>query len=436
MNTAFANVIDMNFYGASDLVAEVIPEGDHSLVRAIGGTGLEEWRFSRSGMTYLASHKGWSIHLDVPDAENVFVEWFRQHGWSVALSSAGRIAKQICLALGGVWGIHILTNKGIVELLHKMRNGRTMKKQAFLGEISRLARLERFPVPAERLLKAVTNHRMVRLGVEVQCPVCTQHSWYSLEDMNYRLQCMKCLEKFDVSSHSPDELAWCYRSFGPFSLPAYAHGAYAVLLTYYFFSRKLEGTTTAIMSFDAKKDGRELEADLGIFFGQRLFGRASTVQVFAECKSYREFEKPDVDRMSYLGAEFPGAILVFSTLRPNLSAKEKRMLRRAANRGRRYSAHDPNHNPVLILTGTELFGNETPPRCWEDAGGKFAAFADDRRGDGGILELCDCTQQLHLDMEPYHEWLDNQRERRLEHRNLASGGKRSTSNSSRRSASS
>ena len=58
VNTAFANVIDMSFYGASDLVAEVIPEGDHSLVRAIGGTGLEEWRFSRSGMTYLASHKG------------------------------------------------------------------------------------------------------------------------------------------------------------------------------------------------------------------------------------------------------------------------------------------------------------------------------------------------------------------------------------------
>ena len=233
-----AGIVQHEMWGqgrASDLVAEVIPEGGHSLVHAIGGTGLEEWRFSRSGMTYLASHKDWSIRLDVPDAENVFVEWFRQHGWSVALSSAGRIAKQICLALGGLWGIHILANEGIVKLLQKMSNGRAMKKQAFLGEISRLARLERFPVPAERLLKAVTSHRMVRLGVEVQCPVCTQHSWYSLEDMNYRLQCMKCLERFDVSSHSPDELAWCYRSFGPFSLPAYAHGAYAVLLTYYFF---------------------------------------------------------------------------------------------------------------------------------------------------------------------------------------------------------
>ena len=203
-----------------------------------------------------------------------------------------------------------------------------------------------------------------------------------------------------------------------------------------FFSLKLYGTTTAIMSFDAEKDERKLEADLGLFFGQRLFGRASTVPVFAECKSYGEFEKLDVDRMSHLGAEFPGAILVFSTLRQKLSANEKGMLRRAANRGRTYSAHNRNHNPVLILTGTELFGNQRPPRCWEDAGGEFAAFADGRRGYRGILELCDCTQQLHLDMEPYYEWLDNQRERRLEHLSQAPARKRATSNSSRRSTAS
>ena len=88
-------------------------------------------------------------------------------------------------------------------------------------------------------------------------------SWYSLENLGYRLQCMKCLERFDVPSHSPDDLKWSYRSFGPFSLPAYAQGAYSVLLTFYFFSRKLEGATTPIMSFNATKRQVQLEADLG-----------------------------------------------------------------------------------------------------------------------------------------------------------------------------
>ncbi len=405
---AFANIINMKFYGARDLVAEVIPEGDDTLSRAFRGMGPDECRFSRSGITYLSSYSDWSIHLDVPDAESVFVEWFRQYGWSVTLSSAGRIAKQVCLALKGVLGAHILTYEGIVKLLNEMSGGKTKLKQEFTGKLSLVSNQDRFQVPAERLLQNLTNLRMVRLGVKVQCPVCIQHSWYSLEDLDYKLQCMKCLEKFDVPSHSPDELAWCYRSFGPFNLPEYAHGAYSVLLTYYFFSRKLDAATTAIMSFCAESDRGKLEADLGIFFGEDWSGRSSTALLFAECKSYGRFEPHDLERMTCLGAEFPGAILVFSTLRRDLTLNEKRMLKRVANRGRKYSAHDPNHNPVLMLTGVELFGHERPPYCWEDEGGKFSAFAENERPYRGILELCDYTQQLHLDMESYGEWLDNQ----------------------------
>ena len=147
-NTAFANMIDLKFYGANELVAEVLPDGDETLARAIGGIGLAEWRFSSSGMTYLSSHKDWSICLDIPDAESVFVEWFRQRDWSVELSSAGHIAKQTCLALGGVWGLGILTDQGIVKLLSRMSDGRSVRKKAFLGEISRISNERRFPAQA------------------------------------------------------------------------------------------------------------------------------------------------------------------------------------------------------------------------------------------------------------------------------------------------
>ena len=411
--TAFANTIDLKFYGASDLVAEVLPDGGETLARAIGALGLAEWRFSNSGITYLSSHKDWSIHLNIPDAESVFVEWFRQRDWSVELSSAGRIAKQTCLALGGVWYLGILTDEGIVKLLRKMSDGRSVRKKAFLGEISRISNERQFPVEPERLMKSLTEKRMFRLGLDIQCPVCTQWSWYSLEDLGYRLQCMKCLERFDVPSHAPNDLAWSYRSFGPFSLPAYAQGAYSVLLTFYFFSRKLEGATAPIMSFNAAKRQVQLEADLGLFFNQHKYERTTTDLLFVECKSYGRFKQTDVSKLCRLGREFPGAILVFATLRDKLTPGEKRLLKRVANRGRKYSVRDPNHNPVLVLTGIELFGHERPPYCWEASGGKFKDFAKGQRGFGGLLELCDCTQQLHLDMDAYYEWLDNRLERRL-----------------------
>ena len=397
-NASFANMIDMRFYGATDLLAEVMPEGDHNLIHSVGGVGYRDWRFSRSGMSYLSSFRDWSIHFNIPDAESVFIGWFQQYGWSVALSSAGRIAKQTFLALRGSWGVHILTNEEVVKLLEKMSGENVMSKQALFGEISRIANLSRFPVQADGLLRRLTNDGIFRLGFQVQCPVCTQHSWYSLEDMAYTLQCLKCLDRFDIPAHSPNELSWSYRTYGPLSLPRYGEGSYSVLLTHYFFSSKLEGATTAILSFCAEKGPRKLEADLGLFYDQGRFGRREITLLFAECKSYGRFEERDIERMAKLGAEFPGAILIFSTLRRELSTKEKRMLVRVAKRGRKYSVRDPNHNPVLVLTGVELFSDERPPRCWRDAGGKFAKFGDNQRSFEGIERLCDATQQMHLDM--------------------------------------
>ena len=407
-NPLFANMIDVRLYGASDLVAEVIPEGDESLARAVGGFGIGEWRFSRSGMAYLSPYRERSIQLDVPDAEAIFVEWFRQRGWSVSLSPSGRISKQVFRSLEGTWGVHILTNEGIVKLFDKMSDGKSMRRREFAGEVSKITNLNQLTIQAERLVKRLVDYRVIRLGLTIQCPVCTQHSWYSLEDVAYSLQCMKCLERFDVPSHSPDDLAWSYRLFGPFSLPGYAQGSYSVLLTHFFFSRTLDGATTAIMSFHAKRHQKNIEADLGLFFSRGTFRRTPSSLLFVECKSYGRFEVRDVERMTTLGAEFPGAILVFATLRSALSAREKRMLRQVANRGRRYSVVHPNHNPVLVLTGIELFTNYRPPKSWENAGGRFADFALDHAEYLGILRLCDCTQQLHLDMDSYDEWLDKE----------------------------
>jgi hypothetical protein len=127
--------------------------------------------------------------------------------------------------------------------------------------------------------------------------------------------------------------------------------------------------------------------------------------VFAECKSYNDFERKDVQRMRLLASQFPGATLVFATLKDSLKPKEKRLLRPFVNRRRRYWREDRPSNPVLILTATELFAEEEPPRCWGQES-KYVTPAP------ALLHLCDLTQQRYLDMQPWHDWLEDRWKRR------------------------
>jgi len=122
--------------------------------------------------------------------------------------------------------------------------------------------------------------------------------------------------------------------------------------------------------------------------------------VIGECKSFNEqFEPRDVRRARDLAKRFPGAVLVFATLRTSLKPGEKRRIAGLARVGRRRTQADKWRTPVMVLTAHELLARMGPPFCWKDAGGKMAQFAQDYRGRNDLLELCDATQQLHLGME-------------------------------------
>ncbi|PRE99776.1 hypothetical protein C6Q15_29440 [Burkholderia multivorans] len=65
-----------------------------------------------------------------------------------------------------------------------------------------------------------------------------------------------------------------------------------------------------------------MEADFAMFWRDSVYGEQSEGLLFGECKTYGKFEAKDIDRMRMLAETFPGAILVFSTLREALTAKE------------------------------------------------------------------------------------------------------------------
>ena len=78
------------------------------------------------------------------------------------------------------------------------------------------------------------------------------------------------------------------------------------------------------MSFTARNDRmEELEADLALFFQALEFGNSKTEVIFAECKTFNDFLKKDADRMENLGGAFPGAVLVFATLKEHFERRGK-----------------------------------------------------------------------------------------------------------------
>jgi len=349
--------------------------------------------------------------MGFPIADAVFGAWLQARGWKVELSDKGHIAQQILKQLGGYFGIRFVALPGMVDLLEKITKAGLIRAGALHSDLARIAKLDQYhQLDANTLLERLADSRIVQLGLWLQCPTCRQRSWYSVKDADYELQCSKCLESFPFPL--PRRIGWGYRTIGPFSLPQYAHGAYATLLTYRFFSRLLDGATTPLLSFIATKQDRKIEVDLGLFFQCMRFGTVETDLVIAECKTFSAFEVDDVRKMRALSEEFPGAVLVFATLRRDLAPKEKKLLRPLINRGRRYWKVNRPYNSILVLTGNELLTDRRPRDVWQKLGGTHASHAREWGDLRKLVSLADATQQIYLGMQPWQTWLEEKRKRR------------------------
>ena len=179
--------------------------------------------------------------------------------------------------------------------------------------------------------------------------------------------------------------------------------------------RGLSNEMTWIPSFILKtKEEQPLEADFGIFLSEGRIDEIKTpLVIFGECKSFNEFTYADVNRMRRLADKFPGAVIIFCTLRETLTNREKKIIAKLARRGRKHFKSEQWINPVLILTGIELFSDFEPPSCYEKRGAPYETFASNWHIRDGIQNLCDATQQMHLGIESYWTWYEQKRQKRL-----------------------
>ena len=376
-----------------------------------------------------------SRHLRLPSSFNVFSAWAQKNGLEIDLSPAGRVAEQVISALGGLDDVRMIGNEELIKVFDRMANG-TLDVEVS-GENptgSEKRRLRKGSVPlwqiqqllkrahddnayiSENHLNALLRSNVLILGLEVPCSECEQTTWFALDQLGTKLKCSRCLRQFDFPLTKPNQNMWSYRVQGPFAVEDYAHGAYCVALALQFLVDKVSRECTWIPSFKLRTKGGglvETEADLGAFVRPGGFSDLTDpVLMFGECKTFGDFDSRDYKRMRALAKLFPGSIICFCTLKSELTKAEKARIAALARQGRKSLKTGQRRNPVLVLTRTELLGQFKLSRFTDDYPAQFSKLGDHVFMRRDLQEICDFTQQAHLGIESYYEWIQARRRRR------------------------
>lgn len=417
----WANVVRLRDWSFENQVATVLPTECKDPKFSPFHLGGEIFLPTTEGFVLFPKYRDIQHYWKLTDGMSAIAAWLKTSRIEVKLSDSGRATQQIIQTLGGFGGVRSIANAEVVKLLNEISRKPTtksMRQQEFINKVNAAVRGN---VWLEGAAEQLVKRNAVELGLELKCSKCSSWSWYSLKQLDYKVNCSLCLREFGFPIIDPsgsESSRWAYRLIGPFALPDYARGGYAAALAIRFFSEvvghndsKVTWSSGQELTFPSGKP--PVEADFILWYQRtEIFGLDHPTEiVFGEAKSFgREvFQEDDVMRMKYLAEEFPGAVLVFATMKESdeLTSEEVTRLRKLAEWGREYIKESRHTRaPVILLTGTELFTGYSLDSVWKEKGGKHEQLSSP-----GYLQLdqlkilADLTQQLYLGMPSYSKWL-------------------------------
>ena len=429
----WVNVVNLSAFRRHD-IATVLPFNvtdptwprvDHLGERVVVGT--EGWSFAQI-------HKESTETIQLQTQEEAVIGSLKQLGVEAHLSEPGRIAKQVLHHLGGTWGIHLLADSDTLKLLNEMAGG-VRKRGKDDGEIeevfgrrSRSAkqwqdliarRRERRPLP-EIDISHFTDRNVLRLGLTTTCPHCTAENWHSLTVADYEISCERCLERypFPQGALRSNNGNWSYRVIGPFSAPDYARGSYGALLAlnvlYDIGFSHSEMTFSPALELRVD-DGSPCEADYVAWISSQSMGETLHPElVIGEAKSLGDgdlIKLHDLTQLRRIAKKLPGATIVISVMRDEFTEGEKSMLLPFVKWTRRLDKNWEPTNPVILLTGVELFYKLNLSSTWKDKGGRHAKFASYEYRHR-LRRLAEATQAIYLDLPSFSEDQEAALERR------------------------
>lgn len=383
------------------------------------------------GFVFFPSYEDLYERWSLVDGTTAFNQWFNDNQVFATRSDAGRVTEQIIQTLGGLgWGVLCLAYKGIIELLDEMSKNsatKTTHYKEFKNKINTAIENENL---RKRTFETLVERKAVELGLKIKCDKCDSLNWYSIKQLDYSLTCSLCFKQFDfpITNPSGKHSKWAYRAVGPFALPDYARGGYASALAIRFFADVMGGMDQAEVTWSSAQElqlpAKLVEADFMLWYrrkeilgmrrpfpmkNQPIFGIDQPIEtVFGEAKSFGEkvFTPDDVDRMKLLAETFPGSILVFATMKEELSQGEIDCIKELAEWGREYDTErKQTRAPVIVLTGTELFSTGFLSTSWKKRGGRHKDLSGRVQRSMHLRFLADLTQHVYLEMPPYGDRL-------------------------------
>ena len=415
----WVNVVKLTSFG-SNHIATLLPSNvtnaawprlDYLSGRVVVGT--EGWSFPQR-------FKDSTQAIGLPVQDEAVIVSLREFGVEARLSDAGHIAKQVLQHLRRLHGLQLVAYPDTLKLLNGMAGGirvrnrdedeveevfdrRARSEQHWQAHLKRRLQCRPFPVFK---LSDLTDRNVIRLGVSTKCPRCTASNWHSLTDVDYVVVCERCLERYSFPQGALQRKNdnWHYRVIGPFSTPDFARGSYGALLAL----RALDGigpdsermTFSTALELDLG-DGAPCEVDYAAWVAQGSAADAHPPRlVFGEAKSFGEgnlVKSHDLVQLRRVAKRFPGAVIVISVLRETFNAGEVRILKPFVKWARKANRNLTPRNPVIFLTGVELFQDFSFSETWLDKGGvhgQFAGYHSTRDLDG----LARATQAIYLDL--------------------------------------
>ena len=249
-NVRWVNVIKLANYQSNSTYALTFPpnvNGEAFPNLDFGGDSLA----TREGIVLFRQYKRHSASLRMMSQPDAVIAWLKSRGIDAKPSSSGRNAEQVLRAIGACRAARLLADDGTVKLLDKM--AKTIQREpdgATAQYPDRTASIAEWKEVLGRRSKALfsgaklddfTKANIMRVGLSLSCPNCTKENWYSLSDVDYEITCDRCLKifQFPQTGLKFNEGDWRYRVLGPFSVPDYADGAYATVLTLRLFNKAL-----------------------------------------------------------------------------------------------------------------------------------------------------------------------------------------------------
>lgn len=385
-------------------------------VRMTHSISSDDYRISNGGVIKFCDGDRSDIHFKIPETKNYLKTFFKKKKLTFSITPNGELTRQIFKNIGGIYGIGRFSSIGAVKVLEALENETVLSSEHLVSLIKQF-KPNYFENGATNFISILLENNIIELGVLIQCTICFQRSFYSLDEISTKVVCKNCRSTYAPPQNNPKEtFKWSYRGIGPFSRNNKVDGLLSGFFTLNLFEHGVyvaNDGITSFMNFQLEGLGNPMEVDLMIQLRAGNFSEdEKTELIFCECKTYRNFTQVDIDRLKFLGEMFPGSILVLSSLNEKLTPDEVALVSSLVNHFRTGYGKRPL-NSVFILTSNELLPRN-PDRVFQHFGKVHPAI----RHNDYLGFLCEKSCEVYLGLRTWtdlksEEWIAEQNRRVL-----------------------